>query len=71
MPPLLTVSMVLLQQPLHLFTADCYAVLNPIFHTQPLPLVDLLICFALSSVVLFAVELEKFLVRRGLIYQAT
>ena len=44
--------------------------LNGVFHTQPLPLVDLLICFALSSVVLFAVELEKLLVRRGLIYQA-
>jgi Ca2+-transporting ATPase len=43
--------------------------LNPIFHTQPLPLVDLAACFALSSVVLVAVEIEKWLVRRRLIYQ--
>jgi Ca2+-transporting ATPase len=39
--------------------------LNPIFYTQPLPLPDLLVCFALSSLVLFAVELEKWLLRRG------
>ena len=39
--------------------------LNPIFHTQPLPLADLLVCFALGSLVLFAVELEKWLVRSG------
>ncbi len=44
--------------------------LNVIFHTQPLPLIDLLICFALSSIVLFAVEFEKLLIRKGLIYQA-
>ena len=44
--------------------------LNPIFHTQPLPLADLAICFALSSLVLFAVEIEKWLVRRGNIYAA-
>jgi len=41
--------------------------LNEIFHTQPLPLFDLLICFALSTLVLIAVELEKLLVRRGVI----
>lgn len=39
--------------------------LNDIFHTQPLPLADLIVCFALSSLVLFAVEFEKWLVRRG------
>ena len=44
--------------------------LNPIFHTQPLPLADLAICLALSSLVLFAVEIEKWLVRRGNIYAA-
>jgi Ca2+-transporting ATPase len=44
-------------------------VLNPLFHTQPLPLFDLGICLALSSLVLFAVEFEKCLVRRGLVYQ--
>ena len=43
--------------------------LNTIFHTQPLPMFDLLICILISSLVLFAVELEKWLARRGLIYQ--
>ena len=42
--------------------------LNPIFKTQPLPLFDLVLCFALSSLVLVAVEIEKMLVRRGLLY---
>jgi Ca2+-transporting ATPase len=43
-------------------------VLNTIFHTQPLPLFDLIVCLGLSSLVLVAVEIEKWLVRRGLIY---
>ena len=43
--------------------------LNAIFHTQPLPLADLVICLALSSLVLFAVEIEKWLVRGGFIYR--
>ena len=42
--------------------------LNPIFKTQPLPLFDLAVCFALSSLVLVAVEIEKTLVRRGHLY---
>jgi len=42
--------------------------MNSIFHTQPLPLYDLLVCLAMSSLVLFAVEIEKWLVRRKLIY---
>lgn len=42
---------------------------NPVFKTQPLPLFDLGICFALSSLVLFAVEIEKWLVRRKWLYQ--
>ena len=42
--------------------------LNPIFKTQPLPLFDLAVCFALSSLVLVVVEAEKALVRRGLLY---
>ena len=42
--------------------------LNPIFKTQPLPMFDLAVCFALSSLVLVAVEIEKALLRRGLIY---
>ena len=43
--------------------------LNPVFHTHPLPMLDLVICVLLSSLVLFAVEIEKWLVRRELIYQ--
>jgi len=43
--------------------------LNAIFHTRPLPLPDLSICLGLSSLVLLAVEIEKWLIRRGLIYQ--
>jgi Ca2+-transporting ATPase len=43
--------------------------LNDIFYTQPLPLFDLVVCLALSSLVLFAVEIEKWLVRRGVIYR--
>jgi len=42
--------------------------LNPIFNTQPLPLFDLAVCFALSSLLLLAVEVEKVLVRGGRIY---
>lgn len=42
--------------------------LNRIFHTQPLPALDLAVCLALSSLVLFAVEFEKLLIRRGIIY---
>ena len=42
--------------------------LNSIFHTQPLPLFDLAVCLLLSSLVLFVVEIEKWLVRRGFIY---
>lgn len=42
--------------------------LNTIFHTQPLPMYDLAVCLGLSSTVLVAVEIEKWLVRRGLLY---
>jgi Ca2+-transporting ATPase len=41
---------------------------NPIFKTQPLPLLDLAVCLALSSLVLVAVEVEKALIRRGRLY---
>ncbi|MFQ3219084.1 MAG: Ca2+-transporting ATPase [Paraglaciecola sp.] len=44
--------------------------LNAIFHTQPLPIFDLLLCFAVSSLVLIAVEIEKYLQRQGLIYRS-
>tara|TARA_R110001592_G_scaffold240929_2_gene501264 strand:+ start:90951 stop:93539 length:2589 start_codon:yes stop_codon:yes gene_type:complete len=40
-------------------------VLNPIFHTQPLSSPELLICILLSSIVLFAVETEKWFKRRN------
>jgi len=43
--------------------------LNTIFHTQPLPMFDLAVCLVLSSLVLLAVEIEKWLVRRGIIYK--
>ena len=45
--------------------------LNDIFHTQPLPLFDLVVCLGVSSLVLVAVEIEKWLMRRDLIYQGT
>lgn len=41
---------------------------NPIFKTAPLSMGELAICLALSSVVFIAVEIEKWLIRRGWIY---
>ncbi|MCW8917215.1 MAG: cation-translocating P-type ATPase [Gammaproteobacteria bacterium] len=41
---------------------------NAIFKTEPLPLHELLFCVAISSLVLLAVEVEKLLRRRGLLY---
>jgi Ca2+-transporting ATPase len=38
--------------------------LNRIFHTQPLPLVDLTVCFVFASIALFAVEILKLVRRR-------
>jgi len=43
--------------------------LNTIFHTQPLPMFDLAVCLVLSSLVLVAVEVEKWFVRRGMLYK--
>ena len=43
---------------------------NAIFRTQPLPPLDLAVCFALASLTLAAVEFEKWLARRGLIYRS-
>jgi Ca2+-transporting ATPase len=45
--------------------------LNAIFHTQPLPAYDLAVCVGLSALSLIAVEIEKWLVRRGLIYRTS
>ncbi|MFQ5991910.1 MAG: calcium-translocating P-type ATPase, PMCA-type [Nitrospiraceae bacterium] len=40
--------------------------LNPIFKTEPLTIDELAFCLLLSSVVFVAVEIEKWLIRRGL-----
>jgi len=45
-------------------------VLNPVFKTQPLGAGELAFCLAMSSVVFAGVEIEKWCVRRGLIYRA-
>ena len=43
-------------------------VLQSVFKTSPLTGTELLLCFAFASVVLIAVEAEKWLVRRGWLY---
>jgi len=43
--------------------------LNAVFHTRPLPAFDLVVCLVLSSLVLVAVEIEKWLIRANLIYR--
>ncbi|MBU1214624.1 MAG: calcium-translocating P-type ATPase, PMCA-type [Gammaproteobacteria bacterium] len=42
---------------------------NAVFKTEALSMAELAICLAMSSVVFFAVEVEKLLIRRGLIYR--
>jgi Ca2+-transporting ATPase len=46
-------------------------VLQPVFRTQALTFAELSFCFALPAVVFVAVEVEKWLVRKGAIYGAT
>ena len=65
LPMLGAVTLTLLLQLAVIYTPA----LNDIFYTQPLPLFDLAVCLVLSSLVLFAVEIEKWLVRRGVIYR--
>jgi Ca2+-transporting ATPase len=43
--------------------------LHPIFKTEPLSAVELVSCLALSAIVPLAVEIEKALVRHGLLYR--
>jgi Ca2+-transporting ATPase len=43
-------------------------VLNNLFSTQPIPLDDLGLCVGIASLVFLAVEIEKLLIRRGLIF---
>ncbi len=43
---------------------------NPIFHTEPLSLAELAFCFALAGAIFVLVEIEKWLIRRGLLYAA-
>jgi Ca2+-transporting ATPase len=44
--------------------------LQPVFKTGPLSLLELGICSALAALVLVAVEIEKWLVRRGWLYRS-
>ena len=44
--------------------------LNPIFNTQPLSPMELGVCFAGMAAIFFAVEIEKLLVRRGVLYRS-
>lgn len=43
--------------------------LNEIFKTSPLELYELVICVALSLVIFIGIEIEKWLIRKGVIYQ--
>jgi Ca2+-transporting ATPase len=43
--------------------------LNPIFKTEPLDMNELLLCIGISGIIFFAVEMEKFFIRRGWIYR--
>ena len=43
--------------------------LNPVFKTEPLDWDELALCLVLSTMVFFAVEAEKWCVRRGLLYR--
>ena len=63
----LLMGAVLLTVALHLATIYVPA-LNPIFKTEPLDVAELTLCFAVSTIVFFTVEIEKWLIRRRLIY---
>jgi len=42
---------------------------NTVFKTAPLDAIELGLCFLLAAVVFVAVEVEKWFVRRGVLYQ--
>jgi Ca2+-transporting ATPase len=42
---------------------------NPVFRTEPLSAAELTLSLALSAIVFVAVEIEKWMVRRGWLYQ--
>ena len=44
------------------------SIFNDIFKTAPLPAYDLFVCVLLASIVFVAVEIEKWMVRRGWLY---
>lgn len=44
---------------------------NPIFKTEPLSIEELILCIAISCIVFIAVEIEKWLIRRELIYRTS
>jgi Ca2+-transporting ATPase len=44
--------------------------LNSVFHTDPLPLFDLVACILISSVVMIAIEIEKWLIRHNVLFKS-
>ncbi|MFB1037051.1 MAG: HAD-IC family P-type ATPase, partial [Sinobacterium sp.] len=64
-PMLMAIGITVLLQLMVIYTP----VFNRILHTQPLPLSELFICIAVSSIILWAVEGEKYLIRLGILYQ--
>ena len=66
-PLLSAVALTLTLQLIVVFAAP----LQPIFKTTGLTLMELLVCLLLPMIVLIAVEIEKWLVRRGLIYSSS
>jgi len=66
-PMTLTVSVTFLLQMATIYVPA----LNPIFKTEPLDGSELAACLAIASIVLLAVEIEKWLMRREWIYRTT
>ena len=64
-PMLIAIGVTVLLQLMVIYTPA----FNQVLHTQPLPLSELFLCIAVSSIILWAVEGEKYLIRQGLLYQ--